>query len=101
MNNPFGTLSVLLVLLAQSTILDPSSGAISLVVTRLRNDKGQMGCRLFNAAKGFPVDEAAALQIKWGAISNRESYVNFDPVAPGVYAVACFHDENGKTASTI
>lgn len=84
----------LLALLAQ-TPTTPNS-VISLAITNLKSSKGQVGCRLFNAPKGFPIEEEAALQIKWAATTGGESRLSFDPVPAGVYAIACFHDENGN-----
>ena len=68
-----------------------------------RNDKGQVGCTLFNSEKGFPKDSGAALQRKWCAIQKSESVCRFDPIPAGTYAVACFHDENknGKLDSNL
>lgn len=60
----------------------------------VRDDRGRVGCVLFNSDKGFPDDASAALQRKWCAIQETESTCNFDPVPAGSYAVACFHDEN-------
>lgn len=71
-------------------------GTISVTITNLRNSSGQVGCRLFDRERGFPVDESAAIQSLWAPISGSEARVTFRPVPPGVYAVACFHDENGN-----
>jgi len=51
---------------------------------------------LYNAARGFPTDPNAASQKRWCAITGATSTCTFDPIAPGTYAVACFHDENGN-----
>ena len=73
----------------------PATAALTVRLT-LRNSNGQVGCMLFSSAKGFPKDPTAALQRKWCAITKAESVCRFDPVPPGTYAVACFHDENGN-----
>jgi uncharacterized protein (DUF2141 family) len=62
----------------------------------LRNGDGQVGCLLFSSERGFPKDPAAAAQQKWCSIKNAESRCSFDPIPAGIYAVACFHDENGN-----
>jgi uncharacterized protein (DUF2141 family) len=80
-------------LLAPSAVADaPPTGPISTRVN-LRNGKGQVGCALFNAEKGFP-DGSYALQTRWCAPSNSQAVCAFDPVPAGTYAIACFHDEN-------
>jgi uncharacterized protein (DUF2141 family) len=60
----------------------------------VKDDRGQVGCLLFDTPQGFPTDESAALQKKWCAIRKTESACRFDPIPAGTYAVACFHDEN-------
>jgi uncharacterized protein (DUF2141 family) len=71
-------------------------GAISVRLMNLRNDHGRAGCLLFGSEKGFPKDPGAALQKVWCAINYGETTCRFDPTRAGVYAVACFHDENGN-----
>lgn len=70
------------------------TGVLTVRVTQLRSNDGQVGCMLYSSAKGFPTDPAAASQKRWCAISNGSSTCTFDPIAAGTYAVACFHDEN-------
>jgi uncharacterized protein (DUF2141 family) len=70
----------------------PPTGPISARLA-LRNSKGQVGCALFNAEKGFP-DGSFALQTRWCSANSSESVCTFDPVPAGTYAIACFHDEN-------
>jgi uncharacterized protein (DUF2141 family) len=60
----------------------------------VKDDRGRVGCVLFDSDKGFPDDSSEALQRKWCAIQESESTCNLDPVPAGTYAVACFHDEN-------
>jgi uncharacterized protein (DUF2141 family) len=86
--------------LATSSFVAPSAGAqnepkatLTMRLT-VRDDRGQVGCALFNSAKGFPTDSSAAVQRKWCAIEKTESACQFEPVPAGTYAVACFHDEN-------
>jgi uncharacterized protein (DUF2141 family) len=51
---------------------------------------------LFGSASGFPSEPSSALQRRWCAIADANSSCSFAPVAAGVYAVACFHDENNN-----
>jgi uncharacterized protein (DUF2141 family) len=75
---------------------DPPRGVLSVRITALRSSKGQVGCTIYDSPKGFPADSSAALQRRWCAIDKATSVCAFDPIPAGVYAVACFHDENGN-----
>jgi uncharacterized protein (DUF2141 family) len=78
-------------------VADPvSAGAISVRLLGLRSDHGRAGCMLFGSDKGFPGDPRAALQKTWCTIAKGEATCYFEPVRAAVYAVACFHDENGN-----
>lgn len=77
-----------------STADAPPSGVLTVRVTNLRSNGGQVGCMVYGSAKGFPTDPSAALQRRWCAIANAASTCPFDPIPAGTYAVACFHDEN-------
>jgi uncharacterized protein (DUF2141 family) len=74
---------------------DPLPTAVLTIrVANLRSNNGQVGCTVYNSAKGFPTDPTAALQSRWCSIANAASTCAFDPIPAGTYAVACFHDEN-------
>jgi uncharacterized protein (DUF2141 family) len=81
-------------LVTTSVHADPPTTATLTMRLALRNGSGQVGCLLFQSAKGFPTDPNSALQRKWCSIANSESVCPFDPIPAGTYAVACFHDEN-------
>jgi uncharacterized protein (DUF2141 family) len=72
----------------------PAMGVLTVRITSLRSNNGQIGCMVYNSAKGFPKDSSAALQRRWCPITNAASTCAFDPIPAGTYAVACFHDEN-------
>jgi uncharacterized protein (DUF2141 family) len=72
----------------------PAKGVLTVRVTSLRPNNGQVGCMIYGSAKGFPTDSSAALQCRWCPIANATSTCVFDPIPAGTYAVACFHDEN-------
>jgi len=74
----------------------PATGVLTIRVTNLRSNNGQVGCTIYNSAKGFPTDSSAALQRRWCPIANAASACAFDPIPAGTYAVACFHDENNN-----
>lgn len=73
----------------------PSRATLRVQLTRLRSDAGWVGCTLYADARGFPEDADAALQQRWCSITDGTATCRFDPVTPGVHAVACFHDEDG------
>jgi uncharacterized protein (DUF2141 family) len=79
---------------APSSADPPASGVLTVRVASLRSNNGQVGCTIYNSAKGFPTDSSAALQRRWCPIANAASTCAFDPIRAGTYAVACFHDEN-------
>jgi uncharacterized protein (DUF2141 family) len=74
----------------------PAMGVLSVRVSQLRSNQGQVGCMLYASAKGFPTDPAAAAQKRWCAIVDKTSTCRFDPLPAGTYAVACLHDENAN-----
>jgi uncharacterized protein (DUF2141 family) len=63
-------------------------------VSQLRSNDGQVGCALYNEARGFPTDPRAALESRFCPIEKSTSVCPFRPVPRGTYAVACFHVEN-------
>jgi uncharacterized protein (DUF2141 family) len=73
-----------------------AKGVLSVRLVELRNNDGKVACALYNSERGFPKDHGAAMQTRWCPIANKESSCTFDPIPPGTYAVACFHDENNN-----
>ena len=74
----------------------PPTAALSIRITGLRSSNGQVGCTLYNSANGFPTNPLASLQARWCPIVKDTSVCGFAPIPAGVYAAACFHDENGN-----
>jgi uncharacterized protein (DUF2141 family) len=73
-----------------------SGNTITVVVSGLRNNNGQVRCGLFNSAATFPTNGQEFM----GAIgtpANQQATCTFNNVPPGTYAVAYFHAENGET----
>jgi uncharacterized protein (DUF2141 family) len=85
-----------LLMASPATADPPPSGVLTVKITSLRSNNGQVGCMIYNSAKGFPTDSSTALQRRWCPIANAAATCAFDPVPAGTYAVACFHDENGN-----
>jgi uncharacterized protein (DUF2141 family) len=63
-------------------------------VIGLRSDKGDVRCSLFSSAEGFPADTDQRATTIVAPISNRNATCEFGGIAPGVYAIVLFHDEN-------
>ncbi len=82
------------VLLETSLSVADSTAVLTVRVTNLRSNNGQVGCMIYASARGFPTDSSASLQRRWCPIANAASTCAFDPMPAGTYAVACFHDEN-------
>jgi uncharacterized protein (DUF2141 family) len=74
----------------------PPTGAVTVRVSGLHSKDGQVGCALYGSAKGYPKDASAALESRFCPIDKNSSVCVFRPVPAGTYAIACFHDENGK-----
>jgi uncharacterized protein (DUF2141 family) len=72
----------------------PATGVLTVRIDNLRSNNGQVGCMIYNSAKGYPTDPSLALQRLWCPIADSASTCTFDPIVAGIYAVACFHDEN-------
>src|SRR5579883_2112878 len=63
-------------------------------ITGLRNDKGKIYLSLYNSEKGYPKEPSAAYRLTYADIHGGKSIVQLTDIAPGTYAIACFHDEN-------
>ena len=68
---------------------------LTVVVSNLRNAKGQVRVALWAGPEGFTDADAAVLETGQPAAEGRVRFV-FSGLAPGRYAVASFHDENGN-----
>jgi uncharacterized protein (DUF2141 family) len=69
---------------------------ITVEIKNLRNDTGQVGCSLFRSANGFPGSMDKAVQRLLLPIKDKAATCKFKGVAPGIYAIASIHDENGN-----
>ena len=81
---------------ATSAADPPTTGVLTIHVSQLRSNDGQVGCALYNSADGFPTDPSKSAQMRWCPIKEKTSTCSFDPIPAGTYAVGCFHDENGN-----
>ena len=94
------TAALLALLLAAAAIPPPAPaapGTATLVVevTGLKDDQGSVQVALHASEDGFPTRPEKALRQASVPISGGRARVAFEGLAPGGYAVAAYHDENG------
>jgi uncharacterized protein (DUF2141 family) len=69
---------------------------LTVTVTSLRSNDGSVYVSLYNSENGYPKDPNKAFRKTPVKISNQTAVVTFDSLPPGIYAVACYHDEDGN-----
>jgi len=72
----------------------PDTGVITIHVTGLINNKGDVVCSLCSSPEGYPGDCKHRQTVK-AAIANQKAACVFPHKAPGDYAATIFHDEDG------
>jgi uncharacterized protein (DUF2141 family) len=72
-----------------------AADALVVDVRGLHSSRGQVLCFLYASAAGFPGDPVRALAKTSAPIAESTASCRFAGVAPGAYAVAVVHDENG------
>ena len=83
--------------LAGSVAEAQQGNTITVPVTGLRNNTGEVRCGLFNSASTFPTN-GQQFQGAVSPIANQQATCTFTNVPPGTYAVAIFHAEKpGQT----
>ena len=70
------------------------SATLDAEIYGLNNNKGQVGCLLFDRADGFPSKSKKAKAQIWAKIDGKSARCTFEGLKPGWYAVAVLHDEN-------
>jgi len=71
-----------------------NSGSLTIKVKELRNNKGMVGIRLFDQAKGFPSRRNKAIKEFFVTPKNRVAIFVIDNLEYGTYAIGTIHDEN-------
>jgi uncharacterized protein (DUF2141 family) len=69
---------------------------ITVTITGLRSEKGKLYLSLYNSPEGYPKKASAAVRLSSGPISNGRSTIILDDIPKGIYAIACYHDENNN-----
>jgi uncharacterized protein (DUF2141 family) len=82
--------------LALTTVLSTNLFAsdLTVTVTNLNNDKGQVLVALFNSSEDFPSAEGKYKGAKIKPLSGNTASTIFNDIPPGKYAVISYHDEN-------
>jgi uncharacterized protein (DUF2141 family) len=73
---------------------DEGATTLRVEVASFRNAKGTLNCRLFTDAASFPDGEG--VRTVRARIDGTQAACVFEGLAPGAYAVAAVHDENGN-----
>ena len=73
---------------------EPAVSEVTVTVTGLRNDKGDLLLSLFRSEKGFPGDSSKAYRTFKAPGSAKGVRAVWAEVPYGTYAVAALHDEN-------
>ncbi len=66
---------------------------ISIEMTGLSTKGGKVMVALYNSEASFLEAPYRACS---GTIKNNKSYVEFNNVKPGIYAISCYHDQNSN-----
>lgn len=74
---------------------DQPRNSISVTVTNISSQKGEIMAALFANEKAFPNDSKAAFKVAKATANGGKAILQFDQVPPGTYAIALFHDVNG------
>jgi uncharacterized protein (DUF2141 family) len=76
----------------------PGAGGATLVVEvdGLKDDQGKVHASLYASEDGFPTKPEKAIRQVDVKITGGRARVVFEGIAPGGYAVAAYHDENGN-----
>jgi uncharacterized protein (DUF2141 family) len=81
--------------LALPTIAQAADVVVRVAVAGPKATTGRVGCSLFAAAKGFPMDISGA-QTQWHPAGGSEVVCRFSGVTDGTYAVGVLQDLNGN-----
>jgi len=69
-------------------------GDLTVEISGLNTQDGNVCFSLFNRSRGFPSDEGMALSARCVEITALPLQVTFDNLACGSYALAAYHDKN-------
>ena len=70
----------------------PTDGTLTVKISNLQNDQGQIGCSLYAGKEGFPSDSEKAAKRMFVTPKAGKAMCVFEGVKPGTYAVSVMHD---------
>lgn len=76
------------------------ASTVTVAVSGVRSDVGEVGCALFPTTDGFPMQTGKAA-MQWHAARRDGVVCRFENVRAGTYAVAVSHDLNGNRRTDI
>jgi uncharacterized protein (DUF2141 family) len=74
----------------------PSTGTLTVIISNLKNNRGQVDLAIFNKEKEFPKSPGKDVRVLLVSINDRKSVAVFDNLPAGEYAISVFHDENNN-----
>lgn len=77
------------------TANDQPKNYVTVTVTDVGGQKGEIMAALFASEKSFPNDPKAAYKVAKATATGGKAVLQFEQVPPGKYAIALFHDVNG------
>lgn len=93
---PLLIMSLLIAALGGTKEMQAQQYKITVTITGLRSEKGTLYLSLYNSAEGYPKNPSAAFRLSSAPISNGRGVFVLDDIPRGVYAIACYHDENNN-----
>lgn len=80
-----------------------ADGSLTVQISNIQNDRGQIGCSLYAGKKGFPSEPEKAAKSMFVKPKARKASCRFEGVKPGTYAVSVMHDadEDGKLKTSL
>ena len=77
---------------AADTEPSPANGTLTVEISNIQEDKGQVGCSLFSKKDGFPSEADKAMSQMFVKSKAKKATCVFKDVKPGKYAVSVMHD---------
>lgn len=87
-------IAISLVLLLQDA--NGQNYKVTITITGLHSNKGKILAGIYNSEIGFPKEAHKAFRRSSFEITENRCIVVFENIPKGVYAIACFHDENNN-----
>lgn len=97
--NPFELTLIIVAVLglsvgASAEEAPPADGSLTIKITNIQNNKGQIGCSLYASKDGFPSEPDKAKAQMFVKHGGGTATCVFKDVRPGTYAASVMHDEN-------